>query len=75
MSWTFKDPREPSNKTDTVLVYMRSGRSLRDLKEASKVWKALPKWKCIICGGVGHIESECTTKKALDKYAKTCDKE
>ena len=75
MSWTLVDPRDPANKGDSVLVYEPSKKPPDELKALSKVWKAIPTWKCKVCNGKGHIEAECATKKILDQYAKTCDKE
>ena len=75
MSWTLVDPREAANKGDSVLVYEPTGKGEMELKALSKVWRAIPTWKCMVCSGFGHIEAECSTKKTLDQYAKTCEKE
>ena len=75
MSWALVDPRDPANKGDSTLCYKPSKKSMDDLKALSKVWKARPAWLCKVCGGKGHIEAECATKRTLDRYAKTCDKE
>ena len=36
------------------------------LLENSLVWKARPDFECKVCGGKGHIENDCATKKTLD---------
>ncbi len=54
------DPRLPS-EYDLL--------SVDQLKDISEVWKVVGEYKCKICGGLGHIEVECSTKLLLDSLA------
>ena len=73
MDYILEDPRK--RKDGKALVYQPSNNTLDELQAISKVWKAIPLWKCKICGGKGHQEIDCTTKKLLDRWAKTATKD
>ena len=62
-----RDPR----KNHGQLMPIGFTEDVAALKAKSEVWKKLPQdWSCLVCGGKGHIENSCATKRALDNFSK-----
>ena len=79
---SLKDPRlteqekkqlksQEPKPTNSVIDWKPKDMTLKELQKESKVWKAIPTWSCKLCEGYGHIETQCGTKKNLDRIAKT----
>ena len=51
-------------------TYNVQHKSIEQLQIESRIWNLRPIDWCKACGGKGHIEIQCGTKKNLDREAK-----